>query len=48
MQAQHVFRELSIDERNVSILLVNGFHQTPDVNLKDEDIVSLYPPVAGG
>lgn len=30
------------------ILLVNGVHAKPDEVLKDGDVVSVFPPVAGG
>lgn len=32
----------------VGILLVNGFHQEVDYPLQDGDLLSLFPPVAGG
>ncbi len=32
----------------VGILLVNGFHEDVDYKLQDGDLVSLFPPVAGG
>ena len=39
---------MGIPAEEVSILLVNGFHQTPETPVKDGDIVALFPPVGGG
>ena len=39
---------LNIERKEVNILLVNGFHQKPETEVKDEDIVSLFPAVGGG
>ena len=39
---------LNIQPREVNILLINGFHQKPETEVKDEDIVSLFPAVGGG
>ena len=39
---------LSIDRKEVNILLINGFHQKPETEVKDGDIVSLFPAVGGG
>lgn len=39
---------LDIDEEEVAILLINGFHSKLDDPLKDGDVVSLFPPCAGG
>ena len=45
---QDIMDRLSIDRKEVNILLVNGFHQKPETELKDGDIVSLFPAVGGG
>lgn len=37
-----------IDPNEVAICLINGFHSKLDANVKDEDIVALFPPVGGG
>ncbi|MBQ3756074.1 MAG: MoaD/ThiS family protein [Oscillospiraceae bacterium] len=37
-----------IPAEEVAILLINGFHSTPADNVKDGDIISLFPPVGGG
>lgn len=45
---QDIMDRLSIDRKEVNILLINGFHQKPETVVKDEDIVSLFPAVGGG
>lgn len=45
---QKILDELGIKKEDVAILLVNGRHNTVDCPLKDQDIVALFPPVAGG
>ncbi len=39
---------LGIEVKEVNILLVNGFHQKPETEVKDNDVVSLFPAVGGG
>ena len=45
---QDIMDVLSIQRKEVNILLINGFHQKPETEVKDEDIVSLFPAVGGG
>ena len=45
---QDLMNSLSIDRKEVNILLINGFHQKPETEVKDGDIVSLFPAVGGG
>ena len=45
---QDIMDALSIQRREVNILLINGFHQKPETEVKDGDIVSLFPAVGGG
>ena len=45
---QDIMDVLNIQRKEVSILLINGFHQKPETEVKDEDIVSLFPAVGGG
>lgn len=45
---QDIMNVLSIDRKEVNILLINGFHQKPETEVKDGDIVSLFPAVGGG
>ena len=45
---QDIMDILNIQRSEVNILLINGFHQKPETEVKDEDIVSLFPAVGGG
>lgn len=45
---QDIMDRLEIQRKEVNILLINGFHQKPETEVKDEDIVSLFPAVGGG
>ena len=45
---QDIMDVLNIHRKEVNILLINGFHQNPETEVKDEDIVSLFPAVGGG
>ena len=45
---QDIMDVLSIDRKEVNILLINGFHQKPETPVKDGDIVAIFPPVGGG
>ena len=45
---QDIMDVLSIERKEVNILLINGFHQKPETEVKDGDIVSLFPAVGGG
>ena len=45
---QDIMDVLHIQRSEVNILLINGFHQKPETEVKDEDIVSLFPAVGGG
>ena len=45
---QDIMDTLRIQRGEVNILLVNGFHQKPETEVKDADIVSLFPAVGGG
>ena len=44
----HILSDLKINESEVGILMVNGAHATVEKILLDQDIVSLFPPLAGG
>lgn len=46
--AADILRQLDIAPQEISILLINGFHQKPETPVKDGDIVALFPPVGGG
>lgn len=45
---QMILDHLGIDLSDVQILLVNGRHSNAQHTLKENDIVALFPPVAGG
>jgi molybdopterin converting factor small subunit len=41
-------RSLRVPEEKPKILLVNGRHAMPDYALQEGDVLSVFPPVAGG
>ena len=45
---QDILDLLGIQRGEVNILLINGFHQKPETELRDADVVSLFPAVGGG
>ena len=45
---QDIMDVLNIQSKEVNILLINGFHQKPETEVKDGDLVSLFPAVGGG
>lgn len=46
--AADILKYLDIPAADVAILLINGFHSKPEDAVKDGDVVSLFPPCAGG
>jgi len=48
LKIQDVIDEIGVDSTKVSIMLINGVHQTADTLLKDNDKLYLFPPVGGG
>lgn len=46
--ARDVCTMLDINSDDVAILLINGFHSKLDDELKDGDLVLIFPPCAGG
>jgi molybdopterin converting factor small subunit len=48
LKIKDVIDELGIDSEKVSIMLINGVHQTMETQLKDNDKLYLFPPVGGG
>ena len=48
LNVQQVLDHIGIKKEEVAILLVNGIHSNAEAILKDEDIVALFPPIAGG
>jgi sulfur carrier protein len=47
-RVQDILSRLKIPEEMPKILLVNGVHGKKDQILKDGDVLSVFPPVAGG
>ena len=45
---RYILNKLNIEEKEVSILLINGRDGKATTTLKDGDVVSLFPPVGGG
>lgn len=43
-----IVKALNIDEDEVAIMLLNGRDGPSNREVKDGDIVSLFPPVGGG
>jgi molybdopterin synthase sulfur carrier subunit len=48
MTCRTITEKLSIPEKEVSILLVNGRNAKLDYVLLEDDVVSIFPPVGGG
>ncbi len=46
--AADILTELDIPASEVAILLINGFHSKPEDTVRDGDMISVFPPVAGG
>ncbi|WP_036931897.1 MoaD/ThiS family protein [Proteocatella sphenisci] len=47
-EVSQVLDYLKIPHEEVAICLVNGMHSKLDKELKDEDVLALFPPVGGG
>ncbi len=47
-RVDEVLSNLHIPEDLSKIILVNGIHGKSDQILKDGDVLSVFPPVAGG
>ncbi len=45
---QEILNKLNIPEEIPKIILVNGVHGKKDQVLKEGDVLSIFPPVAGG
>ena len=45
---QDIMDVLGVPRSEVNIMLINGFHQKPETEVKDGDVVSLFPAVGGG
>jgi molybdopterin converting factor small subunit len=47
-QVKDILTKLKIPEEMPKIILVNGVHGKIDQILKEGDVLSIFPPVAGG
>jgi molybdopterin converting factor small subunit len=47
-RVQDICSKLKIPDEMPKIILVNGVHGKRDQLLKDGDVLSIFPPVAGG
>ena len=47
-RVQDILKRLKIPEEIPKIILINGVHGKKEQPLKDGDVVSIFPPVAGG
>lgn len=43
-----ILEHFQIPREEVAIFLINGFHSAPDQEIKDGDILAIFPPVGGG
>ena len=43
-----ILKILEIEPEEIAILLLNGMDGSFDRKLKDEDVLSIFPPVGGG
>jgi sulfur-carrier protein len=47
-RVQDILSRLKIPEEMPKIILINGVHGKKEQVLKDGDVLSIFPPVAGG
>ncbi len=47
-RVEDILSKLKIPEEMPKIILVNGIHGKKDQLLKEGDVLSVFPPVAGG
>jgi molybdopterin converting factor small subunit len=47
-RVQDILSRLKIPEEIPKIILINGVHGKKDQTFKEGDILSIFPPVAGG
>ena len=48
IRVQDIISRLKIPEEMPKIILVNGIHGKKDQILEEGDVLSIFPPVAGG
>ena len=46
--AAKIIEELNLPKDVPKIIIVNGLHAVPDDVLQDGDVMSVFPPIAGG
>ncbi len=47
-RVQEILTKLNIPEEIPKIILINGVHGKKEQVLKEGDVLSIFPPVAGG
>ena len=45
---EQILTQMNVPEEIPKIILVNGLQGSTDQTLKDGDVLSIFPPVAGG
>lgn len=45
---KQIISQLNLPEEIPKIILINGLQGSADQTLKDGDVLSIFPPVAGG
>lgn len=43
-----IVHHLNLPEKELAIILINGFHSKVDDFIKDNDVLALFPPIGGG
>lgn len=47
-RVEEILKRLNIPEEIPKIILINGIHGKKEQLLKEGDVLSIFPPVAGG
>jgi molybdopterin converting factor small subunit len=47
-RVEEILKRLNIPEEIPKIILINGIHAKKEQILKEGDVLSIFPPVAGG
>ncbi len=47
-RVEDILNELKIPDELPKIILLNGVHSNREESLKDGDVISIFPPIAGG
>ena len=45
---EELLNKLNIPPKITNIIMVNGVHRNRETELKEGDVVSVFPPIAGG